>query len=205
LIVLFRPGLSILFLALCYQFSYGQNDCILRKDRDDIKVFICKSEHTKLKSIQATFEVNVSSAELVSLVKDVPGYDNWQYNTINACVLKVISDSELIYYAEVVAPWPISNRDLVVHLKVNQDPFTKSTIISANSVPEYISGKKGIVRVPMSKSQWIVRPITGSSVSVDYTMLIDPGGSVPGWLVNMVAEEAPYKSFRDFKKMTELN
>ena len=90
-------------------------------------------------------------------------------------------------------------------MKVERDSLSKNTIVTANGVPDYIPGKKGIVRVPMSKSKWIIRPITESSVSVEYTMLIDPGGSVPLWMVNMVAEEAPYKSFRDLKKMVETN
>jgi START domain len=203
-IVFLRLSISFSLLAVSNLFSYGQSDCILRKDADGIKVYTCKAEHTKLKSIKATFSVNVSSVELVKLVKDIAGYNEWQYNTTNARVLKVISDDELIYYAEVVAPWPISNRDLVVHLKVNREPLTNTIIISANSLPDYTPNKKGIVRVPMSTSQWVIRLISESSVSVDYTMLINPGGSVPAWMVNMVAEEAPYMSFRDFKKIIEL-
>jgi hypothetical protein len=190
----------LLFLGIRHQFSYGQNDCILRKDQDDIKIFICKAEHTKLKSIRAAFKANIASDDLVKLVKDVAGYNNWQFNTINAHILKVISDNELIYYAEVVAPWPISNRDLVVSLKVYKDSVKNAIIVSANSVPDYIPHKKGIVRVPFSNSQWMIMPLTESSTAVDYTMLINPGGSVPAWMVNMVAEEAPYKSFKDFIK-----
>ena len=34
-------------------------------------------------------------------------------------------------------------------------------------------------------------------------MEIDPGGYVPAWMVNMVAAEAPYESFRNFKKIVE--
>lgn len=193
------------YFALHSHVSNGQGDCSLRKDQNGIKVFICKTENTKLKLIRAIFDLQVSSAELVNLIKDAAGYDHWQYNTVNAHLVETISDKELIYYAEVVAPWPISNRDLVVRLKVERDSLSKNTIVTANGVPDYIPGKKGIVRVPMSKSKWIIRPITESSVSVEYTMLIDPGGSVPLWMVNMVAEEAPYKSFRDLKKMVELH
>lgn len=202
--VLLRP-IVLFYFALHYHISNGQGDCSLRKDENGIKVFICKTENTKLRLIKATFDLQVSSPELVNLIKDAAGYNHWQYNTVNARLIETISDKELIYYAEVVAPWPISNRDLVVRLKVERDSLSKNTIVTANGVPDYIPGKKGIVRVPMSKSKWIIRPITESSVSVEYTMLIDPGGSVPLWMVNMVAEEAPYKSFRDLKKMIELH
>lgn len=203
--VFLKLSITLSFFTLIQLASYGQSDCILRKDQDDIKVFTCKAENSKLKLIKATFTINISSVELIDLVKNVAGYNQWQYNTINAHLVKMISDKELIYYAEVVAPWPISNRDLVVHLRVEQDSLSSSITILANSLPDYIPIKKGIVRVPMSKSKWIISPITETSASIEYTMLINPGGSVPLWMVNMVAEEAPYRSFRDLKKIAELH
>ncbi len=185
--------------------GYGQPECTLRKEQDGIRVYACDSKLSKLRSIKAVFTINTTLDDLIHVIMDVDNYKNWQYNTINAHVVKMISDTELIYYSEVEAPWPISNRDLVVHLDIQKDITTGSLIVNTNSIPDYIPTKKGIVRVPMSHAQWIVKPISDSLVSVEYTMLIDPGGSVPVWMVNLVVVEAPYKSFRDFKNWIEFH
>lgn len=195
-----RSLLTIALLSMAIQ-GYGQPECTLRKEEDGIKVYACDSELSKLRSIKAVFTIETTMDHIIKVILNVDNYINWQYNTINAHVVKMISDTELIYYSEVAAPWPISNRDLVIHLSIQNDISRGSVVVSTNSVPDYIPHKKGIVRVPMSKAQWIIKPITDSLVSVEYTMLINPGGSVPVWMVNLVVVEAPYKSFKDFKKM----
>jgi hypothetical protein len=184
------------------QFS-SQTDCALRKDKDGVRVYTCLAEHTKFKSIKASFEVHATPEQVIDIVLNANDYNNWQYHTINAHVLKQKSETELIYYTEIVSPWPASNRDLVVHLKVEHDIATRNIKVYANSIPDYIPTKEGIVRVPMSKSQWTVKPIDESTLQIEFTMLVDPGGSVPAWLINMVAAEAPYESFRNFKNKIE--
>jgi hypothetical protein len=182
---------------------FSQTNCVLRKDKDGVRVFACDAENTKIKSLKTVLEVKATVPQVIAMVLDVNNYNNWQYNTIHAHIIKKISETELIYYTEVVAPWPVSNRDLVVHLKIARDSTTGNTIISANSIPDFIPEKEGIVRVPLSKSQWTVKSTDEASLSIEFVMLINPGGSVPAWMINMVAAEAPYESFRDFKKKIE--
>lgn len=195
----FRTIGSILLLFLSTSALFGQVDCELRKDQDSIKVYSCHSDQSKYKSIKASFEINATAPQLAAMVLDIVGYNDWQYKTINAKILKWISKQELIYYVEVVAPWPVSNRDLVVHLKVEQDQLTKKMIFTANGIPDYIPRKEGITRVPMSKSTWIVETVSPNKLKVEYSMNIDPSGSVPAWMMNMVSAEGPFESFYTLK------
>lgn len=167
----------------------------LKKDADSVKVYTSHTEESAFKSIKAIFTVNTTMSQLASMVWNVDGYDQWQYNTIVCKVLKKINDREMIYYAEIEAPWPVSNRDMVVRLKITQDENTKVMTIDTVSEPTFIPDEEDLVRVPMSKAQWIVTPLGKNKLKVEYTILIDPGGSVPAWMVNMVCVDAPYQSF----------
>jgi hypothetical protein len=180
----------------------GQTDCDLKVDKDSVKVYSCAAD-SKFRSIRAILNVKSTPRELIDIVLNVNDYNNWQYHTIHAHVLEYISARELYYYTEIVSPWPASNRDLVVHLKIEHNDEARTVLITAHSVPDFIPEKEGIVRVPMSQSQWRVQPLNESTLSVEFTMLVDPGGSVPAWLINMVAAQAPYESFRNFKKKIE--
>ena len=51
----------------------------------------------------------------------------------------------------------------------------------------------------MSQGSWTVVPLSSSLLKVEYFILIDPGGSVPAWMINMVAAQAPYYSFKTLK------
>jgi len=162
-------------------------------------VYTCTSEHTKFKSIKVTFTVNARLTQLVAFVLDIENYRNWQYNTIQASLLKKINEQEVIYYTEIEAPWPTSNRDMIIDLRLSQDTITKVLTIVAEGLPQWEPGKDQVVRVPMSIATWTVIPLSSSLLKVDYFIQIDPGGSVPAWMVNMVSAQAPYESFKTLK------
>lgn len=181
----------------------GQEDCVLRKDDFGIKVYSCPSKHSKFKLIKAEFTVTATANQLTAMWLDPENYTKWQYNTVESNLVKRLNENEIIYYTEVAAPWPVSNRDLVIHLKVSKDIQTNVLHVSANSVSDIVPLKEQKVRIPSSISSWKVTPISESQFKVEYSMEIDPGGYVPPWMVNMVAAEAPHESFQNFKKIVE--
>lgn len=191
--------LSILGVLTGWTIPLFAQDCDLKKDLDSIKVYTCRVDDLKFKSVKATFTVNESLSTLTAFLLDIEKYSEWQYNTVHPRILKKISEAEIIYYSIVEAPWPISDRDMVVHLTVSQDLATKTVTIISNGVPENIPKEEGLVRVPMSTAKWTIRRLSAKKVSVEYTIKIDPGGSVPAWMVNMVCAEAPYISFKNLR------
>ena len=178
----------------------AQRDCELKLNKDSIKVYTCFQENSKFKSVRTTFELQSSLSQLAAMVLDIDHLGDWQYKTVRARLLKKISDREIIYYTEVAAPIFTSNRDFVIQLTVNQDPQTRMLTIDLVSIPDYIPHKNGIVRVPFSKARWKVNPLSGSRLYVEYDIEIDIGGAVPVWLVNMVAPQAPYETFKALRE-----
>lgn len=176
---------------------FCQEDCDLKKSQDSIFVYTCKHADSRLKSIKANFSIKTKLSVLAGSLLDVPNYTSWQYKTIEATVLKKISDNEIIYRSEIEAPWPVSNRDLVMHLKVTQDTITRKLIISLKSMPDFVTEKVDVVRVPHAEGQWIIEAGKNDELLIRYNFLIDPGGSVPVWLINLALADGPYETFRD--------
>ena len=96
-------------------------------------------------------------------------------------------------------PWPAANRDFVAHLIVTQNPDTKAVTIDGPAVAGFVPVKEGIVRIIDSKGKWIITPIGTNQIKVEYSIHVDPGGSLPSWLVNMFATEGPLKIFAGIK------
>ena len=189
----------VLFFVLTVYEVKGQEDCVLKKSQDNILVYTCKSSDTKLKSIKATFNIPTRPSVLSAFMLDVPNFTKWQYNTIETTVLKRIAPNEIIYCSLIEAPWPVSNRDLVMHLKITQDTLTKVMTISLKSIPDYIPKKIGVVRIPSAEGKWVVEELGKNELRVNYSFLVDPGGSVPVWLINLALADGPYETFRNLK------
>ena len=185
--------IMILFVA---SECFAQKDCELRLNKDSIKVFTCINENSKFKSVLTNFELHSNLSQLAAMVLDIDHLGDWQYKTLSAKLLKKVNEREIIYHTEVATPIFTSNRDFVIQLTIRQDPQTRVMTIDLVSISDYIPPVKGVVRVPYSKARWTVKPLTSTRVSVEYYIEIDIGGAVPPWLVNIVAPQAPYETFK---------
>jgi hypothetical protein len=116
-------------------------------------------------------------------------------------VLNTLSPTEKIYRTVIEAPWPVTDRDMVVHLRILQKE--KELIITTDSESGIVAEYPELVRVPFSHALWTVVSKSKNQFHVKYEMLIDPGGSVPAWLVNWTCANAPLQSFQKLKLLLE--
>ena len=196
-----------LFLFIIISISLGskltaQPNCILRKEKDSIKVFTCHTDTSKFKSIVAEFSVHTSLASLSNFILNIAKYTQWQYNTVESKIIRKISNDEIIYHTVVEAPWPVTDRDMVVRIKSEMKSPT-TLVITTVSESGIVPAEKELVRVPSSRAEWFVKAKTKNHLEVKYVMQIDPGGNVPAWLVNWVCANAPYQSFKNLKSKLE--
>ena len=75
---------------------------------------------------------------------------------------------------------------------------TANNIFRVNtfSEPNFMAKNKGIVRVPYTKASWYVTEAQ-KRLTIDYIFEVDPGGSLPPWMVNMFADKGPYETFQN--------
>jgi hypothetical protein len=57
-----------------------------------------------------------------------------------------------------------------------------------------------LIRVPFMKGQWRVRQGANNTLFIEYFLRINPGGTVPAWLVNIAMADGPHHSFRNLKQ-----
>ncbi|MDB5032712.1 START domain-containing protein [Mucilaginibacter sp.] len=192
---------KVLFISLVLglKTASAQNDWKLSTEKDGIKVYTSIMPDSKIKAIKVQRDLNATSSQLVALLMDINTAPNWVYHVKSAKLIKQVSPAELYYYSEVSLPWPTQNRDFVAHLIVSQDPDTKVVTIDGPAVPGFVPLKKGIVRIDNSVGKWIITPIGPDQLHVEYSIHVDPGGSLPAWLVNLFATDAPLQIFRNLK------
>ena len=177
----------------------AQENCQLKKDDDGIKIYLCENDSSNFKTIIAEYEVPATLSQYAAIVLDVENYKEWQYKSINPHTVKKVSDTELYYYTEVSAPWPVNNRDLIFHLQMRQDKANKTLTVELTQTPGFLPEKKDVVRVPKAHSLLKVTPVDKGHVHVRYVLDIDPGGVIPAWIANMFAAQAPWNTFNNFR------
>jgi hypothetical protein len=188
-----------LLLVLKMNSASGQSNWKLSAEKEGIKIYTSIMPDSKIKAIKVECDLNATPSQLVALVMDINTAPDWVYHVKSAKLVKQISPAELYYYSEVSLPWPAANRDFVAHLIVSQNPDTKVVTIDGPAVPGFVPIKKGIVRIDNSVGKWIITPLGPDQINVEYSIHVDPGGTLPAWLVNIFATQAPLQIFRSLR------
>jgi hypothetical protein len=186
-ILLFSVLLFWVFIAV------SQGKWELKRNQSGIEVFTRKAARGNLKELRVVCELDATKAQLISTLLDIGDYNDWVYSNKKSVVLKTVSPQKLIYYTQTHLPWPIADRDLVVELTIY--PNADVLNIQAKSLPAYLPKYDHFIRVPYSLATWKVTQEANSKLKVDYTFSVDPGGSIPAWIVNATMAIGPYNSF----------
>jgi ribosome-associated toxin RatA of RatAB toxin-antitoxin module len=189
------------FLLVAFIQEKAGEEWHLKKYEQGISVYTRHAEHSKLKELRSDFQVKTSLSSIVALLNDFESYPDWVYHCEKSYAALKISDKEFIQYQSVKAPWPVENRDIVIHKKFTQDPITKVVIQRINGMPDYLPNVAGHIRVKVFKATWIITPLKGGMVNLEYQLLVDPSGSLPLWLVNLAVVDGPFDTEVNMKEM----
>lgn len=170
----------------------------LKDEKDGIRVYTRTVSNSDIKAIKVECHVEATLSQLAAVILDIPASDEWVYATKYCRVQKIISPAEFIYHSEVEVPWPASNRDFVVRVKVDQDSLTKKMTVAGENLPKYLSEQPGVVRIMHTVSKWTVTP-QGNNLNIEFVLHVDPGGSIPAWLINLFASRGPMETFLNLR------
>ena len=191
--------INLLIFSILPTFLFAQEDWELKKDSKGISVWWRATEGTDIKEIKIQLEVEASLNTIVSVMTDVPAYEEWVYATDKSMVIEDESE-DVIYYNIMDFPWPMDDRDLVMRTNVIQDPDTKIITSKSIAAPEKVPYDDDMVRVEMTETEWIVTPLGNNKARIDYRLISDPGGSIPAFLTNIAADYGPYKTMAAFRE-----
>ncbi len=181
----------------------AQDDWKLAKSKNGIKVYLRKLPGKSVKQFKAVTNINCKIEDIEKILDDVKNYPKWQANTSTASLLKKVSDTKAYEYFTIELSWPLDDRD-IVSVKTKTVSEDKKTIIYRHKcVPDYIPEKKDYLRLKEAEGFWQVKEIGENKISVIYQYYGEPGGSLPGWLVNMFIVDGPVETLTNLKEMLQ--
>lgn len=192
--------LCTLMILLLWGFTlFAQDNWVQRKDKDGIKISTRSSGHSAFNDIKVEMDLPGNIYQLATILKNADQYYEWSYSVNKSQIIKTINPASFVYYMEVSAPWPVTNRDLYAVFAVSIDTVLQTMHVSTLGERDFRPAGSGMVRIPYSKSQWYVSTVSDNAIHLSYELEIDPGGSVPGWIMNLFSTKAPFETFLNLK------
>ena len=200
--------LSLFVVLMCLVNSSWANDetnqsSKLILDKNNIKIWSYKVPKSPLSGFIATTTVKSSLSGLVSLITDTQNANRWLYRTSRIDVL-ARDDGQQFFTIRVITdvPWPLTDREALVDVRITQDKTGRVRIDSNESVN---ANKYAVadccLRMPMVKGYWLFKPVGNGMVEVTMSGHADPGGMIPKGLVNFLIQEHPYNTLQGLRRV----
>lgn len=198
------PGSCLfLLLILCTPFTGEAQAWEFIKVKDGIRIYTRQEEGKSLKSYKGMATLNAPAEKIFALIEDVYNTEWWDKNFNQITVTLYEKHRRARYYLVYDLPWPVTDRDLSVDVVAKADPVAGVFTITSVPLPNTIPPKKELIRITEYRQTWTVTRTGPSTSSVVLEGYLDPAGTIPDWLSNMLIVDSPLKVIGEVKKRVE--
>ena len=196
----------ILFLSVFLFFS-GRDVCgqpwEFIKEKDGIRIYTRKEANSSLKSYKGEAYLHTKLEKVYELIGNPKNVDWWADDISEIKILLYEKGKHVQYYLVYDVSWPITDRDLAVDAFITTDPVTGVRIVEARPLANVVPERKDRVRIKKYWQNWTITPMPDGTIHVVLEGFVDPEGSIPAWLYNMVITDTPLKVITSVKTHTE--
>lgn len=175
----------------------------LVNEEDGFKVYTSESAYSPIHEIKITYSATSTLNKVSLALDDVPDYKNWVYKCVESTRVSIKNKDDFHYYILTDFPFPLSDRDLVIHTQQTMWPDGKGYSSVSKLLPSEFNKSEDRVRMAYFESKWEVVKVNSTTIRIDYRVVADPAGDIPSWLVNMAITKGPVETMRKFKAMIE--
>ena len=136
---------------------------------------------------------------IVSAICDTELKSHWMSRIRFVEVGKFDATGSRIEYLHLGLPWPLTDREFVVRSSVKREGG--GFVVSYTSMEDArYPARSDRVRAQVYLSEFHVSPVPDQpQAAVDAIVHVDPGGSIPKWLINLYQRKLPRESLAGLK------
>jgi hypothetical protein len=158
---------------------------------DNIKVFKKEFPGSSFTAFRGIGILKVPMPILFHVVRDVEKSHLWTPNLTEKRIIQSYNYLEAVTYNLNALPWPATDRETVLYSKLYFDEKINMFNVFTKSVDHQLAPpSKKLVRGIVHDCNFYFKPVPEGTL-VDLEAVIDPKGSIPAWIVNMLQKKWP--------------
>ncbi|EKF73570.1 hypothetical protein A11A3_13113 [Alcanivorax hongdengensis A-11-3] len=169
-------------------------------DRDGIEVYRADN-HSRIETFRGKARIAIKDFNAVGALLD-------DYEAM-ADVLHMVSaihnvkrESPFVrdVYITTQLPWPVNDRDAPLRVTFYQEPDTMALVMPFHINQDAMPEQEGYIRMPQMQGFFRFEPVMPGQMDVTLQVVLDPGGSLPAWLANIILSDIPYYSLKRLRR-----
>lgn len=201
-----KIGLTILF-ALVFSTAHADDDpqeWKLVSDRNGIQVYMKHRDESRLKTFRGVtrFELKDEFA-LAAILNDYESYPKWLHLIDGAEEFDREGPLNRDVRFTTKLPWPLADREAVLNadVQVTLNDLTESVMIELINQPDALPPNNDYIRFPELWGKLGFVRLGDAQVEMTYEIILDPGGYIPAWIVNILLRDAPYFTLERLRRI----
>jgi hypothetical protein len=194
------PFILMFFFSLILSCSMTAQSWNFVKEKDGIKIYTRIEAGKSLKSYKGVTDINAPAEKIFSLMEDINHTDWWDKKVTQIKVLVYEKDKRVQYYMVYDLPWPVINRDLCVDVTITMDPVTGERKFKAIALNGVIPEHNDMIRIKDYRQTWTIIPAGKEMTHIELEGFVDPAGTIPKLISNMLIIESPIKAISGLRK-----
>ena len=189
----------LVFLTIFSIQVSGQNWDFV-KEKDGIRIYTRNEPNSPFKSFRGIMDVNTTMDKVSQFIGNPKNMAWWDSDLREIKVLDYENEKFIRYYLIYDVIWPFTDRDLCVEARISSEPSSGTRIVFARPIANVVPENPDLIRIKNYWQKWTVQPVGRGVLRFFLEGYVDPGGSVPSWLYNMVITETPIKVMSALRK-----
>lgn len=187
-----------LFTFLClFETTLCQGEWKFRKENHGVKAYTRSHPDYSISEYRVKAEVNASIAEIISIMTEESSYLR-MFKDLEELKFHEQRDDYFELYLVNKAPFPARDRDGYFISQFSYDPTNNTARIDI-TCPSTEHHRKKYIEITRCKGYWEFYQKDENIVEVTQQFIADPGGFVPGFILNIFLVNNPILTIRDLK------
>ncbi|HDP79467.1 MAG TPA: hypothetical protein ENN21_01345 [Spirochaetes bacterium] len=169
---------------------------------DGIQVYTQPVEGSDMDAFRGVAVVDAPIESVAAVINDIPAQPRWMASCTEARVIKELGENAVLIYRVTKAPWPVSDRDMVIVSTAVIEPGGRRIVANFAATDNHgVPPRNGVVRIRKMRGQWILEKLSPDRTRVSLTVHSDPGGSLPPSVANRASRDIPLKTLRGLRRI----
>ena len=199
-----RKTLSLIIVlspAVCAVAYATGTPWALEQDEGRIQIHTRDVAGSPFLEVKATALINAPIAHVAAVMGDGEGCSAWRAMCKSSELLGTTSDTERTVYMVLDLPWPISDRDMVIHSVVDIDLEAQTVTVEMQSASEKHQAQNYVRAI--TNGQYQIKALDEEQVVLTYIMHTDLGGDLSADLVNPRVTASTYEDIKRLQALAE--
>lgn len=197
------PIICLIVVASFTTASQVQEDWKLKRDRNQIVIYVREQAGSPLKEYKATATIRSPVSKVFGFMVDLERHPEWVFRCTELTIIDRPEENRIRFHTTYDIPWPMKDRDLTAEMILTRHEGGRKIELLTRHIQLEYPLVKNIVRMPDYR-EWVMLEEMDSLQTMFVTEgYADFGGSVPPWLVNMFLVDGLYDSVMKMRELVE--